>query len=98
MDYINVKDGIKWGKAVINGKTPACHYIKLACQRHFNEVEKSKDKNYPFKFDPAKAERSLKFIQLLPHVKGKWAREKKKLILEPWQKFIISLIFVLNIV
>lgn len=93
MEYINVQAGIKWGKAVINGKIPACLYIKQACQRHFDDVVKSKDKNYPFKFDPAKAERYLKFIQLLPHVKGKWARERKKLILEPWQKFIIALIF-----
>lgn len=93
MDYINVKDGIKWGKTVADGKAVACEYIKLACQRHFNDLDKSKNKDYPFKFDPAKAERSIKFIQLLPHVKGKWAREKKKLVLEPWQKFIIAMIF-----
>lgn len=89
----NVNDGIRWAKSILNEKIPSGHLVKLACQRHFNDLEKAKSKDYPYKFDAAKAEKCLRFIQLLPHVKGKWARKKKKLILEPWQKAIIALIF-----
>ncbi len=39
------------------------------------------------------AERICFFIQLLPHVKGKWARERKRLELEPWQVFNIASVF-----
>lgn len=89
----NVRAGIKWAKDVLSGKIPACRYVKLACQRHFDDLEKAKDKDYPFKFEPAVAEKKLKFQQLLPHTKGKWARERKNLTYEPWQKFGLAMIF-----
>ena len=89
----NVNAGIKWARAILNGKIPACRYVKLACQRHFNDLEKAKDKNYPFKFDPEKAEKKLKFQQLLPHTKGKWASKRELLKYEPWQNFGLAIVF-----
>lgn len=91
--YPNVDAGIKWAKAILSGKVPACEYVRLACQRHFDDLEKSKDKTWPYKFDPDKAEKKLKFIQLLPHVKGPWAFERKLITLEPWQKFGLAMTF-----
>ena len=35
-------------------------------------------------FDAQKADRVVKFVQSLNHVKGKWAGQR--FILEPWQK------------
>lgn len=85
--YPNVERAEQYARDVINGKIITNKWIKLACQRHFDDKKKSKNKDYPYKFDPTKAERVAKFIQLLPHTKGEWARRGEKIFLEPWQVF-----------
>lgn len=48
-------------------KILACNYVKMACQRHIDDLQKSiNDKDYPFRFDREKAERACRFVQLLP--------------------------------
>jgi phage terminase large subunit-like protein len=34
-----------------------------------------------------------KFIELLPHVKGRWAAHSERLVLQPWQVFILCSLF-----
>lgn len=49
-----------------------------------------------FYFDPAAAAAICHFGELLPHVKGKWAKGKGKkrlIILQPWQCFILCCLF-----
>ncbi len=84
---------------VASGKVPTCKWVKLACKRHARDIKKSKKKIYPYKFDEKKAQYACAFMELLPHVKGKWAdidpKTKKPNLakLEPWQKFIVCSIF-----
>jgi phage terminase large subunit-like protein len=78
---------------VVAGRIIACKWIKLACQRHLDDLETSTDASYPYKFDEAKASRVCDFIENLPHVKGKWAAKKELLKLQPWQIFAVSGIF-----
>ena len=80
-------------KAVISGEIKACKWIKLACKRHRKDIRESKKKTYPYKYDKQAAERVCKFIQMLPHTKGKWARNTELLVLEPWQCFFICSVF-----
>lgn len=89
-DYPNVDKAAKYAKEVLAGEIVANKWIKLACQRHFDDLENS---DSPYYFDPKKAERVAKFIQLLPHTKGKWAAVKQNLSLEPWQLFAICMPF-----
>lgn len=89
----NVDKAMKWAKDVLRGKVPACRYIKQAIQRHFEDMADSKGKSYPYKFDPAKAEKKLKLIQLLPHTKGEWAFKRQLVTLEPWQLFGMACTF-----
>lgn len=77
----------RYARNVIAGKILACEWVKLACKRHLEDLERAKKKTWPYRFDAAKAERVCKFIELMPHTKGKWAREGKKLELEDWQIF-----------
>ena len=49
--------------------------------------------DWPWVFDAARAARPCEFIELLPHIKGKWARLKETIVLEPWQSFIVTTIF-----
>lgn len=83
----------KYARDIVAGRIPACRYVKLTCLRHLNDLKESKKKDYPYFFDKAEVENVCGFIELLPHTKGKWARERKKLILESWQKFIYACIF-----
>lgn len=89
----NVAKAEKYARDIVSGKIIACKWVILACQRHLDDKEKSKDKDYPYKFDAAKAERVAKFLQLLPHTKGKWAQKRETIDLEPWQLFSICIPF-----
>lgn len=91
--FPNVDIANKWAKQVVLNKIPACKWMKLACQRHLNDLKSSKSRDYPYKFDPKLAEKKIKFIELLPHTKGEWAMKRMKLTLEPWQKFGIACTF-----
>jgi phage terminase large subunit-like protein len=88
-----VKDAEKYARQVISGKIIACKWIKLACQRHLDDLELAKDPKNPFYFSPAKAEKVAKFLQLLPHTKGKWANKRELIKLEPWQLFSVCIPF-----
>lgn len=78
---------------IVDGKIPASKYIRLACQKHLDDLVKSEDGTKRWFFDESKANRACKFVELMYHTKGKWAREKKRLKLEPWQTFFICSIF-----
>ena len=74
----------KWAKNVIAGKIPACELVKLACQRHFDDLETGVDRG--LYFDREAAQRSIKFFGFLKHYKGKY--NGKKFELEHWQMFV----------
>jgi phage terminase large subunit-like protein len=50
-------------------------------------------RDFPFRFDVEKAERVCRFIERLPHTKGKWARSKETIRLEPWQVWELCCVF-----
>jgi phage terminase large subunit-like protein len=82
-----------YARAVVGGGVPAGKYVRLAAERHLNDLKRSKEKGYPYYFDIEAAERACAFIELLPHTKGKWAREAQRLVLSPWQCFIVAVLF-----
>lgn len=89
--YPSVNMANQYARDVLNGKILACKSIQLACQRHFNDLKISLDKDYPYRFDRELAERACRFVQLLPHSSGDLAGQKLKL--EPWQAFAFSSVF-----
>ncbi|MBV6617513.1 terminase large subunit [Acinetobacter baumannii] len=91
--YPNVDAANRWAKAVIAGKIPACKWVKLACQRHLDDLKKSKKRDFPYKFEPRLAEKKILFVELLPHTKGEWALKRLKISLEDWQKFGLAVTF-----
>jgi phage terminase large subunit-like protein len=78
---------------VISGQIHAAKYIKLAAQRHLDDKKKQLEEGHSFYYDEAKAHKACKFIEAQYHTKGKWARTKQHLILEPWQIFFICNVF-----
>ncbi|CAJ3522684.1 terminase large subunit [Burkholderia pseudomallei] len=83
----------QFARDVVRGKVPACRWVILACQRHLDDLTASKSAAFKYKFDPAKAEKKLRLIQLLPHTKGEWAYKRQLVTLEPWQLFGLACTF-----
>lgn len=74
---------------VTAGEIPACKWVRLACKRFLDDLKR----DFAYRYDESKAAAAVKFIQALPHVKGQWATRKEKIVLEPWQAFIVCNIF-----
>lgn len=89
----NVDKAMAWARSVLKGKVPACRFIHLAIQRHFDDVAESRGKGFPYKFDAAQAEKKLRLVQLMPHTKGEWAFKRQLITLEPWQLFGMACTF-----
>lgn len=90
-DYVGI--GLEYAQAVVKGKIVACKWVKLACKRHLDDLKASKRKAYPYYFDDAAANKVCQFLSLMPHTKGKWARKRELIKLEPWQCFAFVSLF-----
>ena len=42
---------LKYCNDILSGEIPSCNYVKLACKRHLNDLEKSKDPEYPYYYN-----------------------------------------------
>lgn len=91
--HVAAMDG--YVRDVLSGKIPACKWIRLACERHLRDLKAAKSKDWPYRFDAEKAERVCRFLELMPHVKGKWADGKTaaRITLAPWQSFLTASLF-----
>ncbi|PLW77079.1 terminase [Cohaesibacter celericrescens] len=78
---------------ILTGKIGSCRWVRLACERHRADLQRSADPDWPYRFNAAQAEKAIKFIELMPHTKGKWAAQNMLLVLEQWQLFFIASIF-----
>lgn len=88
-----MKAAEQYARDVIAGKIVTCKWITLLCQKHLDDLERSQEPGHPYYFDPARGEKVAKFLQLLPHTKGKWGGKKQLIKLEPWQLFSACLPF-----
>ena len=82
-------DVTAWAEAVCAGDVPAGRWTVAACRRHLADLEKSRDRKYPWIFDPDRANRIILFTSLLPATKG----QKANLFVQPWQKFVLGSLF-----
>jgi phage terminase large subunit-like protein len=92
-EFPHVEAAEQYAREVVKGKIVACKWVKLACKRHLDDLKQQRKRDFPYRFEPAKAERIIKYLQLLPHTKGKWAAKRSTVKLEPWQKFGIGVPF-----
>ena len=92
--YPGVRGAHHYVRDVLDGTILANRWVRLACERHRNDLIRSAtDPDWPYVFDAAAAERAIKFIELMPHVKGKWAAKRQRLVLSGWQKFLVASVF-----
>lgn len=81
---------IDYAQRVVKGKQVACKWVILACKRFLHELDKGIDNYW---YDDDAAERACRFIELLPHTKGRWAARHELIVLQPWQTFFVCNIF-----
>lgn len=79
----------KYISDVISGKILTCKYVKLAVERHLQDLKNCKEKG--IYFDKEAGLRAIKFCRFVNHTKGEWGG--KSLELEGWQAFCDYVIF-----
>lgn len=102
-DYAAV--ATQYARDVVDGKILACKWVRLACRRHLDDLERDA-KGWRYTWNPElespdgkkyrPADRVCYFIELLPHVKDDWRRSAARgarIMLEPWQVFVVGSIF-----
>lgn len=82
----------KYARDVVKGKVLACRWLRLACERHLADLRR-RGVDFPYRFDAKRADRACRFIELLPHTKGKWAARGLRIKLEPWEVFFVCSVF-----
>jgi phage terminase large subunit-like protein len=94
---VSVKDHVELAQRyvaqVLSGEIPACKWTRLACERQRDDLVREPSAEWPWVFDPVRARRVCEFLELLPHIKGKWARAGRLIELESWQCFLITTAF-----
>jgi phage terminase large subunit-like protein len=99
-DYVAI--GTQWAREVVDGLRPACKWVRLACDRHFRDLDRAAA-GWHFEFNPELVDRNKKafrpghricrFAELMPHIKGDWAARGERIRLEPWQCFVLMSVF-----
>lgn len=83
----DVNDAHRYAFDVLEERIRACQYVKLACQRYFDDLQTGHQRG--LRLNPERADRVLKFFQLTRHVKGKFAKTSQGIRPEPWFAFCL---------
>ena len=79
----------EYARDVLAGTIPTCRWVRLACERHLRDLETGDERG--LRFDPGAAALVIAFFSQLKHSKGEWAGQTIRL--EPWQQFILWVLF-----
>lgn len=76
---------------VVGGKRIVGLLEKQSCQRHLNDLEKQNDPNFPWRFEPEKADLIYRWFSYCEHIEGPLAGTPIEL--QAFQKFDLGCIF-----
>lgn len=80
----------KYAKDVVARRIVASNKVKMACERHLNDLKRQGAEDFPYIFDEEKGFRPVDYIQrFCKPSKGNF----KRLDLQPWQQFIIGSLY-----
>lgn len=82
-----------YAKQVVSGRLHdmCCPYEIKACQRHLNDLKRQGTPEFPYVFDTTRADRIIRFMELLVQVRGPYAGQRIKL--QPWQMFDLGCLY-----
>lgn len=86
---------LAYARRVAEEQEVAGRYERLACQRFLRDLDRQGTPGFPYVLDHALGSRFCRFVELLPHIKGEWARptyvdgkfQYATIRLEDWQVF-----------
>lgn len=88
-DYAGI--AAQYARDVVDGRILACRWTIAACQRQLDDLAKQQTPGFPYRYDAGRGARVCLMVELMPHIKGRWAT--KTIRLEPWQIFIYMTVF-----
>jgi len=68
-----------------------CKWVRLAAQRHLDDLKRARVAAWGYRFDPWHANDICDFAEKLPHVEGVW--DTTTITLEPFQIFVLAMVF-----
>lgn len=78
-------------EGVLNGTIVTGRLTRLAVERHVNDLLKVSNPEYKYYFNEEFARYFIDFFEFCKHSKGEWVGDP--VILEPWQQFIVAMVF-----
>jgi len=86
----------RYAQRVVDGVELAGQPERWACERFFRDLARQGTDGFPYVIDERLGNRECYFLELLPHIKGEWAKPTyvdgrffyAKIRLEDWQVFI----------
>ena len=88
--YIQVARGYE--ENVLEKLVLTSEFTRLCVKRNVDDLKKAKKDNFGFFFDDEAAARPCRFLEQLPHVKGRQFKDKT-LRLEAWQVWLITTLY-----
>ncbi len=89
MDALNPTT--QYARDVAEGRIVAGKWVRLACQRHLDDLERQGTEGFPYVFDVDRANRIAEFFTYCRHVEGDLAGQPIELA--PFQRFIFGSVF-----
>lgn len=82
-----------YAKQVVSGRLHdmCCPYEIKACQRHLNDLARQGTPEFPFVFDCTRADRIIRFMELLVQSRGPYSGQRIQL--QPWQVFDLGCLY-----
>ena len=78
-----------YARDVVSGRILAGEFVRLACQRHLDDLVRAD--GVTLRWNQAEADAVIQFFGYLPQFQGRWALQR--LILLPWQAFCVGSVF-----
>lgn len=86
---------VDYAQRVAQGREVAGRLERLKCERFLRDMQRAGTDEFPYVLNRAAGARVCRFMELMPHIKGEWAKpiwvdgkmQYNKLRLEDWQAF-----------
>ena len=85
--YPNVASAFQYVRDVLTKRVSVCRMVTLACERHERDWARIGTAKWRYTFDFDKAERVCRALQMFREIKG--PRARRRLVLMPWQRFVV---------
>lgn len=92
---------VAYARRVVEGDEVAGRLERRYCARFLRDLERQGSEGFQYRFDEAAGARACRFIELLPHIKGEWAKpeyvagrlQHGRIELTDWQCLLVLQIF-----